>query len=321
VRSPAASLHPTAPTGRGAAGESAQASVEWLGLALLLAVALALGASAIHAAWLPRTLRCAIVAGCRGNVTDLVLAYGAETAALVRRFTPGLVYERRTLTLPVDFRSCRSHRCADAGARAGADVARAARGGSQATVFTHVVDRRAAGGSLYLQYWLYYPDSTWAGAARRLAAMAGDAGAAAAPLRALADAAVGFHADDWESYQLRISPDGEVAARASAHHGYAGRRRWPNLNEAPDVRVPLIGVRLGPRRTSAWTLATGWTRISRGSHAGHVVDGPGGERRTAAPGIALVPIEGLSPRDLATRFPITPPWRKGVYRDPESAST
>src|SRR5436190_2388689 len=37
--------------------------------------------------------------------------------------------------------------------------------GRHATVFTHVVDRRASAGDLFIQYWLYYPDSTYLGPA------------------------------------------------------------------------------------------------------------------------------------------------------------
>jgi hypothetical protein len=128
----------------------------------------------------------------------------------------------------------------------------------------------------------------------------------------LARKAAGHHADDWESYQLKIAPDGQVYARASAHHGYAGRLRWPNLNELPDRA----------RRSGAWASSTGWTRVSRGSHAGHIPDGPReDERRTRAEGLDLVPIESLSDRDRATGFAITPPWRKPVYSDPDRTDT
>jgi hypothetical protein len=102
-------------------------------------------------------------------------------------------------------------------------------------------------------------------------------------------------------------------ARASAHHGYAGRLRWPNLNELPvELRA----------RTAGWTPATGWTRVSRGSHAGHITDGPArDERRTESNGVAVVPIESLSGAERATAFAIPPPWRKPVYADPERTDT
>jgi hypothetical protein len=190
-------------------------------------------------------------------------------------------------------------------------------------VFTHVVDRRARG-ALYIQYWLYYPDSTWLGpayAASRTPVVRDT------PLGLLAGRVAGHHVDDWESYQVKVLADGSVYARASAHHGYAGRRRGPNLNTLPfEPRVPRMtatGVRLRRRpRTPAWTGWTGWTRVLRGSHAGHIPDGPGArERRTEADGVALVPIERLTRRDLSTSFAIVPPWRKAVYAQPERTDT
>jgi hypothetical protein len=135
--------------------ERGQATVEWV--ALLLAVVVALGAVgatfglAGPAAGLARALRCALLAGCHGEDSELARAYGADVAGLARAFAPGLDYEPRTLTLPVDFRACRSHRCADAPDRGGADVWSSARG-RVATAFTHVVDRRPQGGDLFIQY-------------------------------------------------------------------------------------------------------------------------------------------------------------------------
>jgi hypothetical protein len=222
----------------------------------------------------------------------------------VRAYAPNLVYERGTRTLPVDYRRCRSHRCADAPDVPGLDVWRGMPGGAVATVFTHLVDRRPRG-ALYVQYWLYYPDSTYDGKARALSRLPLIGGVA----RRLS----GYHRDDWEGYQLRIDRDGSVWARATAHHGYAGRRRWPNLNEAGDLPFRA--------RTAAWTPATGWTRVSRGSHAGHIVRGPGDERRTGADGLRIVPIETLPPSARRRLFAISPPWEKPVYSDPEATGT
>ena len=97
-------------------GEPGQATVEWT--TVVLVVALALGGAAYLAAtldapWLARALRCAILTGCRGEDARLEAVYGSDAAAFVRAYAPGIVYERRTLTLPVDFRGCRSHRCSD----------------------------------------------------------------------------------------------------------------------------------------------------------------------------------------------------------------
>lgn len=158
---------------------------------------------------------------------------------------------------------------------------------------------------------MYYPDSTWLGPARALSRAPVIGGT---PLGRLAGRASGHHADDWESVQIRIGQDGTVMARASAHNGYAGRARWPNLNELP--RQPP-----GRHRTAAWTPRTGWARVTRGSHAGRIPSGPADdERRTASNGIVLVPIETLSAADRATGFAIVAPWRKPVYTDPEEST-
>lgn len=291
--------------------EDGQATVEWTALLLVAGLALAGAAVAVGlaapAAGLARAVRCAVLAGCHGEDRELEAAYGREVAGVVRAFAPGLDYEARTLTLPVDFPSCRSHRCADAPDRPGVDVWHSLRG-RPATAFTHVVDRRARGGELFVQYWLYYPDSTWSGKLRLVGRLA-----PLTPLGWWSGKAAGFHRDDWESFQVRVTRDGQVYARASAHNGYAGRQTWPNLNELP----PEIPV----RRTGAWVHATGWTHVSRGSHAGFIPTGPGGDRRTESSGLRLVPIERLDARALATRFAIAAPWRKPVYDNPERTDT
>lgn len=299
-----------APTGVMGGGrrsaERGQATVEWAGLVLLVAAVLsAAAATVLDASWLPRALRCALAgAACDGGAADaraaereaLAEAYGPAVARAVRAHAPGIAYERGTLTLPVDFRRCQSHTCSDAPNRPG-PVARSARG-QLATAFSRVLDRRASGGHLFVQYWLYYPDSTWNGALRRLAG----------------SRAPGYHLDDWESYQVRIGPDGHAYARASSHKGYSGHRRPLGYSQ----HLPRGAPGYYPE---GWVPATGWTRVSRGSHAGHLVDGPGGERHTPAPALRLVPLEGLSAHARATGFAVSPPWRKRVYADPELSDT
>jgi hypothetical protein len=305
-------------------GERGQGTVEWTALLLVVVVALTGVGAAVGAgpaAGLARAVRCAVLAGCHGEDAELEAAYGADAAALVRAFAPGFDYEPGTLTLPVDFRSCRAHRCSDAADRRGVDVWRSRRG-RRATVFTHVVDRRDQGGDLFIQYWLYYPDSTWNGHAYALGRALRHT-----PTGWLAARMAGHHDDDWESYQVRVTRAGRTYARASAHDGYAGRPGWPNLNELP-VEVPVPrgppwrrgGVRLR-HRTGAWVAPSGWTHVSRGSHAGFVPAGPGRDRRTESSGVRLVPIEGLDDADLASRFAIPPPWLKPVYADPERTDT
>jgi hypothetical protein len=305
-------------------GERGQATLEWTAVVLLVALALGgatYAAAALDAPWIGRAIRCAILAGCRGLDLTLESAYGEDAAAFVRAYAPGIVYEPGTLTLPVDFRSCRSHGCSDAEDRA--EDVWMTRAGRRATVFTRVVDRRRSGGDLFVQYWLYYPDSTYFGPAFA-ASKAIPRAVARTPIGTITRTVAGHHADDWESYQLRITPEGKVFARASAHHGYAGRLHWPNLNELPfEPGLPgsYRGGRLVRRRTGAWTPVTGWTRVSRGSHAGHIVTDAGSERRTEPDGLVIVPIERMAPADRRDDFGILPPWNKPVYVQPDRNDT
>ena len=279
-------------------GERGQASLEWVGLVLLLclvcAVAVATGVGAIDGrplgAELARALVCAVRGNCEEADDALRDAYGEDDAALVRRYLPNLVYEPRTRTLPVDFRECRSHECSDAPDRENLDVHRASgRNGAPATVFTRLI---RDGDETFIQYWLYYPDSTstWMGIAGAI------------------NKAVGkednpfHHQDDWESVQVRINEDGDVDTRASAHKWYQGCKSALCKNK--------------------WTDHTGWARISYGSHAGHIPQPlDPDERTTTGARIHLVPIERLTPEERATDFEVTPPWDKDVYLDPRSDST
>jgi hypothetical protein len=302
-------------------GERGQATVEWTALVLLVALVLA-GAVAAGArvdgrsfgGLLAHVLVCAARAGCDEGDAGLARAYGREDAALVRAHAPNLVYEPGVFTLPVDFRTCRRHACSDAPDDRALDVHSSVRTGARATVFTRVVRR---GRETFLQYWLYYPDSTTslAGSQRALRALTGGRD----PLGA-------HHLDDWESYQVRVDAEGRAWSRASSHHGYRS-------------------CKLRKCRTR-WLPATGWTRVSRGSHAGHVpwelgprLSGasrtlaieprrplyPGvdlRERTTTAAGLRLVPLETLDRDAYESLDPgVSPPWRKRVYSDPLSDGT
>jgi Flp pilus assembly pilin Flp len=301
-----------------------QTTAEWTALVLLVSVALGAlvtvgprvdGRS--FGGFIAHSIVCAVRGGgcadARGDA-ELARVNGRDDAALLRRFAPGLVYEPGTYTLPVDPRECRSHKCADAPDDPDLDVHTSERGGVPATAFTHVVRRN---GSTYLQYWLYYPDST------------STVGNVAGAWNAVMNRASypGFHYDDWESYQVRVDDrSGRAFARASAHHGYQGCKQRVCANQ--------------------WTELTGWSRVSHGSHAGHIpLDQHGGrltfslrdgfgvtprtytprypgvnvrERTTTAAGLRLLPVESL-PEDM--QFAISPPWQKEVYRDPSSNST
>jgi hypothetical protein len=322
--------------------ERGAATVEWTGLVLLVAAVLAgagATAGALHAPSLVRSIRCAVLAGCHGEDRGLAVAYGDEVAGQVRAWAPGFAYEPGTLTLPVDFRRCRAHRCADAPDSRGEDVWRSTTGESRATVFTHVVDRRGQGGPLYLQYWLYYPDSNSAVAGSDLA---WERSWILPRLRELVSGTPdypGFHRDDWEGVFVRIDPDGSTWVRASAHGHYQSCKWRECRNE--------------------WIRPTGWVRVSRGSHAGHVPfqvtprphdprHGPGvprfitpprlpaphrprvpqvpgrnlHERSTTGEALRLVPLETLD-RDSYTPLDddVRPPWEKRAYSDPETGDS
>jgi hypothetical protein len=260
-------------------GQTGQASVEWSALLLVFALGLSMLAVVVARtdAWrvgdgVVHALVCAIEGGC-GERDSLELAYGEDVAAAIREHAPNLVYERRSAALPIDFRRCRDTGCSD-----GSDAPRAidrSRSGLPVTAFTRVVDRRERGGPLYLQYWFYYPESFTGGIGR-----------------IFGDKWPGYHPDDWEGYQVRISPGGAVAVRATAHGGYA----------------------------SGWSISGGWYRVSGGSHAGHLAGLPQGERITPARRINLVPLERLRGTHRYG-FEVTPPWGKDVYRQPESSSS
>lgn len=304
--------------------EGGQASPEWLGLVLLVSV-LAMSLLAILAPLpiglsLARALASRLI--CAVNLTDscggrpaLVDAYGPDLAAAVREHAPAIVYERGMRALPVDFRRCRSTACADGSAHGA--VWRSA-GGDPVTAFVHVVDCRpdpslarpgqspggCAGprsGNLYLQYWLYYPDS----ATLRGVPVAG---------------AKGFHDDDWESYQVRVGPNGAADARASSHHGYnyqQGAGNW--ASDAGIGSLSAASEALGLRRRGGWGPETGGLFVSGGSHAGSVKGFPS-DRFTPARDLDLIPLEPVA-GGRPPHFAIAPPWRKHVWSDPEAGET
>ena len=166
--------------------------------------------------------------------------------------------------------------------------------------------------------WFYYPDSNTsiAGSDRAWNAL---------PLGRYP----GFHADDWEGYQVRLDDDGDASVRTTSHTHY----QWCKQESCENM----------------WGPRTGWTRISRGSHAGHIPldreesprrPGPryrgGGqrpryrykaqlpgrdlrERTTTSAGLDLVPLETLDHRRYRRLDEgVSPPWEKDVYNDPES---
>jgi hypothetical protein len=105
-----------------------QATVEYLGVGLLVLVLLGLATA---------TARAELAAPPRGDAAQLAAA---------ARYTPMLALEHGDdVERPVDFRTCRAVACAGARARA--------------VLFTHVVH---TGGFIYYEYWEYLPDSRFA---------------------------------------------------------------------------------------------------------------------------------------------------------------
>ena len=310
-----------AATRTGAHGEErGQATVEWVALLLLTALLfLALIAAGVRLpgvslarAVASRILCAAAVAdSCGGDEPALIAAYGSEVGAIVRDDMPALVFEQGSRALPVDFRRCRDTSCGD-GPDSGLVVRTDA--GLPVTAFVHVIDcreaaRRPAGadcsgdraGNLYIQFWTYYADS----ATLRGVPVAGRRG---------------YHRDDWESVQFRIGPDGEVAQRASSHHGYNNAKGLANA--ASDAGIgPLrdLAEAVGARPRGGWGPASGILFVSGGSHAGNVQESSAIDRLTPGSRVHLVPLEPVAESGAA--FAISPPWRKRVWLDPEAEGT
>jgi hypothetical protein len=295
--------------------ESGQSTVEWIALVLLVSTVV-LALAALAGARLPGVAlahavadRIICAAGLAGEScgavpeSELVSAYGPQLAETVRDLAPTIAYEEGMRAVPIDFRTCRRDPCS-MGPEAGEVVTTGA--GEPASLYVHVVDCRASAaagsegkgydcsgeraGNLYLQFWAYYPGS------QSLRGVPGNPG---------------FHEDDWESWQLRIGPDG-ADARASSHHGYnyeGGAGNW--LSDAGITHRP------------GWGPSTGVYYVSGGSHAGHAREsGEPSRRWTPGSGLRLIPIEDVAGgRFGSTRFAVTPPWLKRVYRDPEYEGT
>lgn len=305
--------------------ERGQGTVEWVGLLAaisLLAVALLAAGVRVPGESLARAiasrLLCAAALADRcGDESTLIAAYGSDIGKLARDHMPTVLFERGSRALPVDFRHCRSTICADGSARG---IVHRTDAGLPVTAFVHVVDCRSdapgglaaadadcsgsRAGNLYLQYWLYYPDS----ATLRGVPVAGDRG---------------FHEDDWESVQIRIAPDGRIGERASSHHGYNHVQGVANAGSDAGIGpLNAAAEAVGARPRNGWGPETRLLVVSGGSHAGNTNGFLRIDRVVPGRRVHLVPLEPIAAEGGdAYRFAVSSPWRKRVWRDPEAAGT
>lgn len=299
----------------GRRSESGQGTVEYVGavllVAVLLSVVVALVGDRLPGVALGRTIVGKLICAVSGEgdcgdtealASPLAAAYGAERAAAVIDHLPEIGFEGgEFMSLPVDFRRCRERACADTSVPG---LVRRSHEGERPTVFTRVIDCRPESltegaecsgeraGNLYLQYWLYYPESLTEGTGWF-------------PVKS------GFHLDDWESYQVRIGADGSRSSRASSHNGYNDHRAKPG-NLFSDAGV-LNGAR--------WGLYRGHLHVARGSHAGAPTYDADDVWRLPASATRMIPIEPNLESFRPHRFEVSPPWEKEVWNDPEAVGT
>lgn len=316
-------------------GESGQSTVEWTGLVLLVAALMTVllasgvtlpGPAVAHSVFRKMLCAASLSAGCE-SAPSLAGSYGHELAAEIRRHAPELNFGPGLLGLPVDYRTCRSAWCADS---PGPGLITESTAGEPVALFTRTLDCREGApspepgargpgapvdcsgeraGNLFITYWAYYPES---------ASLRG------APVLERK----GYHPHDWESFQVRIGPDGNVAQRASSHAGYNHTRSVTNWgSDAGWGFLRRAAERAGLRNRGGWGEATGRYLVAGGSHAGNVADR--GDRSdypayTPAARVRLIPLERIRNGPLArpARFdPITPPWDKDVWLDGEAEGT
>lgn len=320
--------------------ETGQATIEWVGLILVVALGLAAAVAVVplidgrmFGGFLSHRIVCAV----RGSECEdlregreLTRAYGAGDAELVRRFAPGLVYEPGERQVPVDFRECRKPRCARTPDDRDLDVHRSDAG-------RRVTIARGAPWAVHLHPVLVLLPGLHS------TVLASDKLWKAIPLMTVGGRTLdkpqypGFHLDDWEGYEVRLDRRGHAGVRSTSHGGLQ-YCKWSECRG-----------RFGPN--------TGWTRVSRGSHSGHVpVDrvllprhGPrprGGGARPQMPGVMrttyppripgrnlrertstpegqrLVPLETIDHRRYRRLGrDVSPPWEKRLYRHPEEGGS
>jgi hypothetical protein len=179
---------------RSSGAERGAASVEHLGLVLLISLLALAGVAALVAAPLDegrevgsaiaRKLRCAprLPDPCwRDPLTE---AYGRPLAGLVRSLAPApeaWIGASGQPLVGVDFRYCRRASCA-----VPAGGSRLTQSNRRTTAFTSVDDQRRRGGGVTVTYWIYRPTLGWESVVRRASAADVEA-AASTPLLETAD--------------------------------------------------------------------------------------------------------------------------------------
>jgi Flp pilus assembly pilin Flp len=159
----------------GRRSETGAASVEQVGLAMLVAFAMLAAIAAVAAGGdtdsgralagaLGRKIACAprLPEPCRHH--PLVPAYGWPLARLVRAMAPAPAARPGATGMPlapVDFRRCRQESCAVASSL------HLTASGRRPTAFTEVDDERRTLGWVQVTYWLYRPGLPWERIVRR----------------------------------------------------------------------------------------------------------------------------------------------------------
>ena len=141
------------------------ASVEYLALAAVIGLLIVIGIAALVASpprradrelgeMLARRIACVPRYPVPCGRNPLAVTYGFSVGKVVRFVAPAPA--ARSGELPVDFRYCRQASCASPGSEPGVTASH-----RRVTEFTAVNDRRRAGGSLEITYWLYRPELGW----------------------------------------------------------------------------------------------------------------------------------------------------------------
>ena len=283
--------------------ERGQATIEWVGLVLLASLALGALATAVPAvdgrsfggaSGAPDRLRGARVRLRRrsGRRASAPTAPGMPSCCAATRRAWST--SRASARCPVDWRRCR--------ARAVLGRARRPRPGRPPHAGRPARPPRsralsAAAARTYLQYWLYYPDSNTAVAGLGLAVAAQSAGAGRdpaghrpRPLPRLSTPTTGRVRGAGRPRRSRGGPRHARTATGSGASEAECRDRW------------------GPR--------TGWTRVSRGSHAGHV---PAGLARRWRGAPASARVQGRPPGTTGRASRVStcasgPPLRRAAPR-------